>query len=271
MPLFLVGTPIGNLGDITFRALETLKNSNIIYCEDTRVSSKLLSHFEIRKPLKSFHVHSKESVLEEITQNLESGLNISYISDAGMPCISDPGKELVILAIEKGFQYTVIPGPSALDTAYAGSMFQDTSFLFVGFTNKKNRIKQLESLKNQIVPMIFYESPHRVKQSIEDMLNIFGNRKITIARELTKIHESYIHTDIKSAIKHEEVKNARGEFVLVVEGAPLTKENLSRENIFKIAKERFESGEKISNIAKEMANEEVKRQEIYLFLSDINL
>ncbi len=268
MPLYLVATPIGNLGDITIRALDVLRESDLIYCEDTRVSAKLLSHYDIKKPLRSYHVHSPEGVIKSILKELELGKNISYVSDAGLPCISDPGKKLVLMAVENGIEYTVVPGPSAVDTAYAGSIFLDKEFVFVGFPDKKNRKKQFEELKNLQFPMVFYESPHRVEAVLRDMLSIFGNRKVSVGRELTKFYETYIHSDLESILEDSNIREPRGEFVIVLEGYKKQDVSLSSEEIFQLAKARLEAGEKISKIAKELsAKGKLSRQEIYVRLS----
>lgn len=268
MALFLLASPIGNLKDVSFRLVECLENSDIIYCEDTRVSSKLLARLDIKKPLASYHEHSKGSVLEKIEAGLAAGKNISYLSDAGMPCISDPGREIVLLAIEKGFEYTVIPGPSACDTVYAASQFDDGRFLFVGFLDRNKRLKELEYLKKIREPLIFYEAKHRISECLNDILKVFGNRRISLARELTKKHESFIHGDLLSLVEHEEITDPKGEFAFVIEGYREAEEGMSREDIIKEALQMKACGLKISKIVRDMAVKDViSRNELYMILS----
>ncbi len=269
MALYLVASPIGNLKDITLRALECLENADYVYCEDTRVSQKLLSHYNIKSNLKSYHEHSDISKLEEILKLLKDGKEVAYLSDAGMPCISDPGKDLVNLAIKNGVEYSIISGASAGISAYAVSTFDSKKFTFVGFLDRNNFKNELENLKSIEHPILIYESPHRVEKLLKEILTVFGDRKISIAREISKIHESFLHGNISELINHDEIKNPRGEFVLVVEGNTRQEKTLSREEIIKIAKQRLKDGEKISLIAKEMAKTgEVSRNEIYKILSE---
>ncbi len=268
MSLFLVASPIGNLKDITLRALETLKNADFIYCEDTRISQKLLLHYEIKANLRSFHKHSPKSKLDEILDLLKSDKNIAYLSDAGMPCISDPGFDLVSLAIENNIQYSIIPGASALTCAYAASTFENTKFTFVGFLDRNNFKSEIESIKNIDNPIIIYESPHRIEKLLKEILNILGDRKVTIAREISKIHESFLHGNLSDIIIHNEIQNPKGEFVIVLDGTKKENKNLSEDEIIKIAKKRLEEGEKISKIAKELSKmSSLSRNEIYKKLS----
>ncbi len=269
MPLYLVATPIGNLKDISLRALEILENADVIYCEDTRVSGKLLSHYKIKARLSSYHEHSPESKLSEILSLLKEDKKIAYISDAGMPCISDPGKNLVKLAIENGFEYSIIPGASAVVSAFAISPFEDKRFTFAGFLDRKNFKKELDSLKNFKHPIILYESPHRIEKLLLEILNTLGDRKITVARELTKLHESFIHAKVSEVLKEEEIKHPRGEFVIVIDGNHKEAEELSNEDILKIAIKRIEDGEKLSSVAKELSKMgKMSRNDIYKTLSD---
>ena len=218
--LFVVGTPIGNLSDMTFRAVETLKAVDFVACEDTRVSAKLLNYFEIKKPLVSYYEHNAKASGENIISRLLSGESCAIVTDAGMPCISDPGEELVKLCAENNIEVVVIPGPSAVISALAISGLSTSRFSFEGFLsmNKRSRFEHLASIANDERTLIFYEAPHKLLSSLEDMLEFLGDRKISLCRELTKIHETVFRTTISKA--HEfYTKNApRGEFVLVIEG-----------------------------------------------------
>ncbi len=267
--LYLVATPIGNLKDISIRALETLENADYIFCEDTRVSGKLLKHYNIKSKLDSYHEHSSKSKLDEILALLKENKTIAYLSDAGMPCISDPGKELVKLAIEHHIDYTIIPGASAVVSAYAISNIDYNKFSFVGFLDRNKFKEELSELKNIKYPIIIYEAPHRIAKLLNEILNILGDRKITIAREITKLHESFLHGKVSQILAHEEVKKPKGEFVLVIEGNNQIEEDLCDEDILKIGKKRLEHGEKLSVVAKELAKiGSMSRNDIYRKLSD---
>ena len=192
--LYLVPTPIGNFDDMTFRSVETLKTVDIIYCEDTRVTKVLLSHFNINTPLKSYHIFNENERLEEIVNNLSNGLNIALVSDAGLPCISDPGFLISKYVIEQGYNVISLPGASASLTALIASGLPNDKFYFNGFLNSKQsqRIKQLEQLIDKKETLIIYEAPHRIIETLQDIYKVFGNRNIVIARELTKKYEEYI-------------------------------------------------------------------------------
>ncbi len=270
MSLYLVASPIGNLKDISIRALETLEEADVIFCEDTRVSGNLLKHFDIKKKLTSYHEHSPKSKLDEILSLLKEDKDIAYLSDAGMPCISDPGKELVKLAIANNIEYTIIPGASAVVSAYAASNFDNNRFTFVGFLDRNNFKNELLELKNINNPIVIYEAPHRVAKLLKECLNVLGDRKITVAREITKLHESFLHGNVSEIIEHEEIKNPKGEFVIVIDGNNEEEKNLSNEDILNIGRKRLEDGEKLSSIAKDLAKiSELSRNEIYIKLSEI--
>ncbi|MCU7558409.1 16S rRNA (cytidine(1402)-2'-O)-methyltransferase [Macrococcus capreoli] len=220
--LHLVGTPIGNLEDITFRAIRTLKEADIILCEDTRVTKKLVMHYEIDTPLKSYHEHNKEQVTDYIIDLLLEGNNIALVSDAGLPLISDPGYELVVVAREQGIKVETVPGANAALTALMTSGVSSYSFLFDGFlprkdNEKKDRLVNLMGLPHTV---IIYESPFRVKHTLETIQKIDGNRKVAIARELTKKFEQ-VETDTVSHIitRLEKDITLKGEFVIVIEGS----------------------------------------------------
>jgi 16S rRNA (cytidine1402-2'-O)-methyltransferase len=215
--LYLVTTPIGNLEDITLRAINTLKKVDKIYCEDTRVSVKLLKHYEIEKPLDTYHDHNKDIKKEHILNDLSNHKSVALISDAGHPLISDPGYTIVKEAKEKNFNVVSIPGASALLTAISVSEIAPHPFLFYGFLPPKQsaRKKTLEHLKTNPETLIFYESPHRIHKTISDCLEVFGNRIAVIARELTKKYEEIIHGSLEELLEVEDIK---GEMVLIIEG-----------------------------------------------------
>lgn len=219
--LYLVATPIGNLEDITLRALRILKEVDLIAAEDTRKTLKLLNHFEISKPLTSFFRHNESRKGEYIISLLKEGQNIALVSDAGTPAISDPGEELVGMAIEEGITVSPIPGPVAAISALIVSGQSTGRFVFEGFIpmNKRGRKERLKELEFEQRTMIFYEAPHKLKYTLEDMLKFWGNRRIVLAREITKIYEEIIRTDLEHAIEKYNEDNPKGEFVIVVEGS----------------------------------------------------
>jgi len=219
--LYLVATPIGNLEDITLRALRILKEVDLIAAEDTRKTLKLLNHFDISKPLTSFFRHNESRKGEYIVSLLKEGKNIALVSDAGTPAISDPGEELVGMAIEEGITVSPIPGPVAAISALIVSGQSTGRFVFEGFIpmNKRGRKERLKELELEKRTMIFYEAPHKLKYTLEDMLKFWGNRNIVLAREITKIYEEIIRTDLEQAIEKYNEDNPKGEFVIVVEGS----------------------------------------------------
>ena len=236
--LYLVPTPIGNFEDMTYRSVETLKNVDIIYCEDTRVTKVLLSHFNISTPLKSYHIFNETERLEEILNNLKNGLNIALVSDAGLPCISDPGYLISKYVIENGYNVVSLPGASASLTALIASGLPNDKFFFNGFLNSKQsqRIKQLEELVDRQETLIVYEAPHRIQETLQDIYKVFGNRNIVIARELTKKYEEYTRGSLEDILSEE--RELKGEIVLIIEGCKEKQEviNLNKLSI----KEHFE-------------------------------
>ena len=236
--LYLVPTPIGNFDDMTFRSVETLKNVDIIYCEDTRVTKVLLSHFNISTPLKSYHIFNETERLEEILNNLKNGLNVALVSDAGLPCISDPGYLISKYVIENEYNVVSLPGASASLTALIASGLPNDKFFFNGFLNSKQsqRIKQLEKLVDRQETLIIYEAPHRIQETLQDIYKVFGNRNIVIARELTKKYEEYTRGSLEEILSEE--RELKGEIVLIVEGCKEQQEiiNLNKLTI----KEHFE-------------------------------
>jgi 16S rRNA (cytidine1402-2'-O)-methyltransferase len=218
--LYIVPTPIGNLADITLRALEVLKTVNFILAEDTRTSSNLLKHYGISTPLKSHHKFNEHQTVDYITNHIEAGESVALISDAGTPGISDPGFLLVRTCVERGIEVECLPGATALIPALVQSGFPCDRFIFEGFLpQKKGRNKRLEALKDEERTIILYESPFRIVKLLEQMLPIFGtDRQVCIARELTKLHEENYRGTIAQAINHFTAKNPKGEFVVVVKG-----------------------------------------------------
>lgn len=219
--LIIVGTPIGNLNDFSFRAIEALKSVDFIAAEDTRVTLKLLNHFEIKKPLVSYYEHNQKTRGDFICQKILNGETCALVSDAGMPAISDPGEKLVSLCYENNIPVTTVPGPSALTAALAISGLPTGRFTFEGFlsVNKKSRREHLLSLQNETRTMIFYEAPHKLLNTLKDLQEILGDREISIVRELTKIHEEVIRTSLSKACEDYEKKPLKGEIVLIVNGA----------------------------------------------------
>lgn len=218
--LYICPTPIGNLEDITLRTLRILREVDIIACEDTRHSLRLLNHYEIKKPLTSYHEHNIREKGPELVQKLIEGNNIAIITDAGMPGISDPGQDLIKLAIEEDIEVVALPGPTASITALVVSGLNTDKFVFEGFlpSKKKDRVKALEALADEKRTIIFYESPHRVISSMEDMVEILGNRKIAVCRELTKHYEEILRGSFETALERFNQSEIKGEFVIIVEG-----------------------------------------------------
>ncbi len=219
--LYLVGTPIGNLSDLSPRAKETLARVDFIAAEDTRVSLKLLNHFDIKKPLVSYHEHNMAASGEKILARLLAGESCALVTDAGMPAISDPGEALVKLCAEHGVTVSPVPGPCASVTALAASGLPTQRFCFEGFlsTAKRSRSEHLESLKNEKRTMVFHEAPHKLCRTLQDMLDCWGDRDIALCRELTKLHEQFIRCRLSEAIELYAETPPKGEFVLVVAGA----------------------------------------------------
>ena len=218
--LILIPTPIGNLGDITQRAVECLKTVDILLCEDTRRSLKLLNHLKIKKPLKSHHKFNEHSTVEKVINEIQSGLMVGLISDAGTPSISDPGYLIVKMCIDNNIEVECLPGPTALIPALAVSGLPSERFVFEGFLPvKKGRKTRLEELSNEKRTMIFYESPYKLYKTLQDFSNSFGlDREISISKELTKIFESTTRGRIKDLMPEYENKKLKGEFVIVVKG-----------------------------------------------------
>ena len=266
--LYVTGTPIGNLSDLSPRAVETLEKVDFIAAEDTRVTLKLLNHFGIKKPMVSYFEHNKRERGEIICARIEQGENCAIVTDAGMPCISDPGEDLVKLCEERGIKTVVIPGPSAVISALAVSGLSTGRFTFEGFlsVNKKSRTDHLKSLANEHRTMIFYEAPHKLPQTLRDLYANFGDRQLTFVREITKIHEEVIRTTTKNAAENLSDGSVKGEIVLVLEGAPQIDdtEEFTLEYAVETAKKLIENGARATDAAKEAAAlTGFKKNEIY--------
>lgn len=219
--LYIVGTPIGNLEDVTQRALRTLREVAVIACEDTRETRKLLHHFQIDTPVTSYHEHNKRTAGPRLIQRLLDGEDVALVTDAGMPAISDPGEELVAGAVEAGIPVVPVPGPTAFVTALVASGLPTRRFVFEGFlpSKGKERRQALERLKGEERTVLLYEAPHRLQETLADLRAALGDRRVAACRELTKLHEEYVRGTLSALIDHFREQAPRGEFVLVIEGA----------------------------------------------------
>lgn len=264
--LYIVATPIGNLEDITLRAISVLKEVDLIAAEDTRHSLKLLNHLEISKPLISYHRHNEDTRTDLLIKELKEGKSIALISDAGTPGISDPGQEAIKKCIEENIKIVPIPGACAMINALICSGIDTTEFIFLGFLplNKKNRNEKLEEIRSANKTLILYEAPHKIKSTLSDLKSVIGDRKIVIARELTKIHEEFLRGNINELI--EKTENIKGEMVLIIEkNKKIDKENifdnLTLEEHYKLYEEQgFSKKDIIKKIAKDR---NVNKNEIY--------
>ena len=257
--LYLVPTPIGNLGDISPRMADTMAQADFIAAEDTRVSLKLLNHLGIKKPMVSYHRHNVETGGQAVISRLMAGENCALVTDAGMPGISDPGEELVVECAALGIDVVVIPGPCALVAALAASGQPTGRFTFEGFLpmNKKNRKAHLDSLRKEERTMIFYEAPHKLCATLEDMVKTFGEeRPISLCRELSKLHEEIIRTTLGEAIAYYEERQPKGEFVLVVRGAePEEEKELTVEDGLAMVMRLREEGMSLKDAVKQVAKD----------------
>lgn len=270
--IYLVPTPIGNLKDITLRALEVLENVDIIAAEDTRQTLKLLNHFEIKKTLISYHQHNEQGKSEDILELAEQGKSIAIVTDAGTPGISDPGAVIVQKCIENNFEFEVLPGATAITTALVYSGLDTTKFVFRGFISRENkeRKKLFEEVKNLRETIIFYESPHRLLSTLSILMNELGNRRIAVCRELTKLHEEIVRGSIEEVIQIFSDRTVKGEFVLVVEGKTQDEidkeckdkwESLSiEEHVVAVMNEGLSKKDAIKKVAKERG---IQKNEVY--------
>lgn len=271
--LYVVGTPIGNLGDFSPRAAETLAKCDFIAAEDTRVTLKLLNHFGINTPMISYHEHNRFQKGEEIVNRILAGESGAIVTDAGMPAISDPGEDLVALCHERGVKVEAVPGPSAFVSALAVSGMSVGRFTFEGFlsVNKKSRREHLDSLMNETRTMVFYEAPHKVSQTLKDMYAAFGNREITIVREITKIYEEVIRTCLEDAVRDYGNDELKGELVLILAGAEAQREEYTPEQAVELAREILMSGKSAADAAKAAAKKTgIKKGDIYRMLVSEN-
>lgn len=270
--LYVVGTPIGNLNDFSPRAIETLGACDFIAAEDTRVTLKLLNHFDIHKPLLSYYEHNRRQRGEEILARILRGDNCALVTDAGMPAISDPGEDLVRACHAHAVPVCAVPGPVAFATALAISGMPAGRFTFEGFlsVNKPSRRKHLEELRSEKRTMLFYEAPHKLSATLRDMYAIFGERQIAIVREITKIYEQVIRTTFSEAIARCEAEPIKGEIVLIVQGAPESESPaFTPEDAVQSAIEKMRDGLSPSEAAKQAAKEfGFKKGDIYKLLTD---
>lgn len=268
--LYVVGTPIGNLGDFSPRAVEALASCDFIAAEDTRVTIKLLNHFEIKKPMVSYHEHNRLERGEQIAARIEAGENCCLVSDAGMPAVSDPGEDLVRLCHEKGIPVSVVPGPCAFVSALALSGMCAKRFTFEGFlsANKVRRREHIEEVKFEKRTMCFYEAPHKLANTLKELYEGLGERNIAIVHELTKIHEDVVHTTLSAAAVEYKDKKLRGEYVLIVEGAPEEQDAPATiEEAVEIARKQVQKGVSASEAAKLAAKATgFKKSDIYKIL-----
>ena len=265
--LYVVGTPIGNLSDFSPRAVETLASVDFIAAEDTRVTLKLLNHFEIKKPMVSYFEHNRRERGEIILERIKSGENCAIVTDAGMPAISDPGEDLVNLCLSNGITVESVPGPTAFTTAVAMSGLPSGRFTFEGFlsVNKPSRREHLEEIASERRTMVFYEAPHKLTATLKDLYKYLGDRRIALIKELTKIHETVERTTLSEACEKYSAQTPKGEFVIVIEGSTEPKQKeVSLDEAVALAKGLVENGMAINDAAKEIAKEtKLKKGDIY--------
>lgn len=264
--LYVVGTPIGNLGDFSPRAVETLESVDFIAAEDTRVTLKLLNHFGIKKEMVSYFEHNKSERGDVIISRLANGETCAICTDAGMPAISDPGEDLVKLCHENNIDVESVPGPTAFATALAISGMNTRKFTFEGFlsANKKERREELEELVNEKRTMVFYEAPHKLTQTLKDMYEVFGERDIALVKEITKVHENVVRTDLKTASTMFDEEKPKGEFVVIVDGKKIEEKEISFDKAVEEAKRLMTDGMSTNAAAKEVAKiTSFKKNDIY--------
>lgn len=272
--IYLVATPIGNLSDMSMRAIDTLKNVDIIACEDTRNTIRLLNHFEIKGHLTSYHEYNKIDKAYELCEKVKVGKNIAFVSDAGMPAISDPGYELCEIAYKEGIEVTIIPGASAVVSALAISGISSRRFCFEGFlpTDKNEKKEILTELSQESRTIILYEAPHRLLKTLKELFEYLGNRNISIVRELTKLHEEVLKGNLEGIIADYEAEKivVRGEYVLVIEGKSLLEKREERQKSFeeisikehyeKYISEGMDKKEAMKAVAKDRG---IQKREVY--------
>ncbi|MEH1898090.1 MAG: 16S rRNA (cytidine(1402)-2'-O)-methyltransferase [Nostoc sp.] len=265
--LYVVGTPIGNLEDITFRAVRILQTVDIIAAEDTRHTGKLLQHFQVKTPQVSYHEHNRTSRIPELLEHLVNNKAIALVSDAGMPGISDPGYELVKACIEAGISVVPIPGASAAITALSASGLPTNRFVFEGFLPAKTQQRQehLESLQTESRTLIFYESPHRLRDTLQDLAEVWGSdRQIVLGRELTKLYEEFWRGTIAEAIAHYSQREPQGEYTLVVAGIPASQPQLTENELKAELKQLISQGISRSQASRQLAKfTSLPRRQLY--------
>lgn len=276
--LYLVPTPIGNLKDMTLRSIEVLENVDLVASEDTRITLRLLNHFNIKKPLISYHKHNEQGKSENIIEVLKEGKDVAIVTDAGTPGISDPGSVVVRKCIDEGIDFEVLPGATAITTAMVYSGLDTTGFMFKGFLPRenKNRREELLKLKDITETLVFYEAPHRIRATLAGIYEVLGNRKISICRELTKMHEEIIRLSLEEAIDYYNENEPRGEYVLVVSGKSIEEieeeekskwNHLSvREHIIKYIDEGMNKKDAIKMVSKDRG---MPKSEVYKSSVDI--
>ncbi|MBD2337845.1 16S rRNA (cytidine(1402)-2'-O)-methyltransferase [Calothrix sp. FACHB-156] len=273
--LYVVGTPIGNLEDITFRAVRILQNVDLIAAEDTRHTGKLLQHFQVQTPQISYHEHNRSSRIPELLEHLANGKAIALVSDAGMPGISDPGYELVTACIEAGITVVPIPGASAAITALSASGLPTDRFVFEGFLSAKtqHRREYLESLQTESRTIIFYESPHRLRDTLQDLGETFGSdRQIVLARELTKFYEEFWRGTIAEAIAHYNQREPQGEYTLVVAGTPPSQPQLTEAELKAELAQLIRQGISRSQASRQLAKfTSLSRRQLYQLALSIDV
>ena len=265
--LYIVATPIGNLGDLTLRVIETLKSVDFIAAEDTRVTAKILNHLNIKKPMLSYHEHNEQHSAQGILARIEAGESCALCSDAGTPAISDPGEAIVIMAHAQDIKVVPIPAQSAAIAALSVSGQPTGRFCFEGFLpmNKKQRVARLEEIKNERRTLIFYEAPHKLLNTLKDLCAALGDRSVTIAREITKMHEHIEKTTLSAAAQYYSAQAPRGEFVLVIAGAPVQEaQPVTIESALQLAKDYAAQGLAASAACKKAAEQTGRpKSEIY--------
>lgn len=269
--LYIVGTPIGNLKDITLRALEVLERVDVILAEDTRQTLKLLNHYEISSKLISYHKFNEKEKLNEIVEMLKEDKSMALVSDAGMPILSDPGQPLVMKLIENDIPIEVVPGPTALTTAIVYSNISTDTFVFEGFLpmNSRRRKERLSIIAEEERTMIFYEAPHKILATLKDLYKVVGNRKICLNRELTKLHEERRYTDVESLMNQIDEEGIKGEIVFILEGKNMKEDSLedlvSNKSNVELVKEYIKLGLGKNDAIKKVAKEKgVTKNEVYM-------
>lgn len=265
--LTICPTPIGNLEDLTLRVIRTLETADLIACEDTRTTIKLLNHLNIKKKMMSYHEHNEQGATQVILERLRAGEQVALVSDAGMPGISDPGEVLIKACIAEGLPYTVLPGPSAAITALVASQLPTQPFYFEGFLDRGKRKKRLTTLATLPCTLIFYESPHRIVKLLEDMLAVLGDRRISLGREISKRYETYWHTTIAQALADYASGSVqpKGEYVVVVEGYTAVEVPLDAQDVEAQLKQQLAEGVRLKDAVKALAKTHgMDRQALYL-------